>query len=132
MNKLWATSFFLKCSKFNLAFQNEGKNSEKVFSFWDNCMWMGCIKLSLFGREHLRTAVIVLTNSLKLFHITIREFLPLNCPPVEQQILSRCCRSKMNRVETRLPCSFWKGNLKGDFLDICPTTFFVGGSLRNE
>ena len=47
-------------------------------------MWMGCIKLSLFGREHLSTAVIVLTNSLYLWDITKRDFLPVNCVPVEQ------------------------------------------------
>ena len=45
-------------------------------------MWMGCIKLSLFGREHLSTALIVLTKGLKLSHITKRDFLQLNCVPV--------------------------------------------------
>ena len=57
---------------------------QKLFSFWDNCMWMGCIKFSLLGREHLSMALIVLTNSLKLFHITKRDFLELNCLPVDQ------------------------------------------------
>ena len=47
-------------------------------------MWMGCIKLSLLGREHLSTAVIVLTNSLKLLHITKRDILELNCVLVDQ------------------------------------------------
>ena len=47
-------------------------------------MWIGCIKLSLLGREHLPTAVIVLTNSLNVWHITKRDFLQLNCLPVEQ------------------------------------------------
>ena len=47
-------------------------------------MWMGCIKLSLLGREHLSTALIVLTNSLKPLDITKRDFLQLNCFPVDQ------------------------------------------------
>ena len=47
-------------------------------------MWMGCIKLSLFGREYLSTALIVLTNSLKVLRITKMEFLQLNCLPVDQ------------------------------------------------
>ena len=47
-------------------------------------MWMGCIKLSLLGREHLSTALVVLTNSLKLSHIPKSDFLPLNCLPVDQ------------------------------------------------
>ena len=48
-------------------------------------MWMGCIKLSVLGREHLSTALIVLTNSLKLLHITKIEFLQLNCLLVDQK-----------------------------------------------
>ena len=100
INNLWLSSFFWKCSKFNLDFENAGKNPKNVFSFRDNCMWMSCIKLSLLGREHLSTAVIVLTNSLNLFHLTKRDFLPLNCLPVEQQICHRCCRSHLKRVET--------------------------------
>ena len=84
INKLGASPFFWKCSKFNLDFGNAGKNSEKVFSFWDNCLWMSCIKLSLLGRQHLSTALAVLTNSLKLFHITERDFLQLNCLLVDQ------------------------------------------------
>ena len=47
-------------------------------------MLMGSIKLSLLGTEHLSTALVVLTNSLKLFHIYKRDFLPLNCLSVEQ------------------------------------------------
>ena len=47
-------------------------------------MWMGCIKLSLFGREHLSTAVIVLRKSLNFSDITKRDFLKLNCVPVDQ------------------------------------------------
>ena len=47
-------------------------------------MWMGSIKLSLLGREHLSTAHIVLTNSLKLLHLTKSDFLQLNCLPDAQ------------------------------------------------
>ena len=47
-------------------------------------MWMGSIKLSLWGREHLSTAPIVLTNGLKLFHITKTDFFQLNCLPDDQ------------------------------------------------
>ena len=132
IKKLWASSFLWKYSKRNRNFENTLKNQEKVFSFWDKCLWMGCIKLSLFGREHLSTALIVLTNNLKLLHITKGEFLQLNYVPIEQQICRRCFRSDLNKVETRLPCSFWKGNLKPDFLHKYLTTIFAGRSLRNK
>ena len=42
-------------------------------------MGMGCIKLSLLARQPLSTALVVLRNSLKLLHITKRDFLQLNC-----------------------------------------------------
>ena len=45
---------------------------------------MGCIKLSVLGREHLPTALIVLTNSLKLSHIPKRDFFPLKFLFVDQ------------------------------------------------
>ena len=47
-------------------------------------MWMGYIKLSVLGREHLPTALIVLRNGLKLSHITKRDFLEVNCVPADQ------------------------------------------------
>ena len=47
-------------------------------------MWMSCHKLSPLGREHLPTAIIVLRKSLKLSHITKKDFLELNCLPVDQ------------------------------------------------
>ena len=46
---------------------------------------MGCLKFSLLGREHLSTAVIVLTNRLNLGHITKGDFLQLNCLPVDKK-----------------------------------------------
>ena len=77
----WAVRviFFWKCSKFNLAFKNGASNWENVFSFWDNCIWIGCLKVSLLRREYLLWAVNVWRNSLKNLHITKREFLQLNC-----------------------------------------------------
>ena len=47
-------------------------------------MWMGSTKLSLIGRQQLSTALIVLTNSLKLLHPTKSDFLQLNCLPDAQ------------------------------------------------
>ena len=75
---------FWKYSIFNVDFENTLKNGENVFGFWDNCMWMGCIKLSLFVRAHLSTTVVVLTNSLNLFFITKRDLLQLKCISSEQ------------------------------------------------
>ena len=36
INQLWGSSFFWKCSKFKVDFENLRKNPEKAFCFWDN------------------------------------------------------------------------------------------------
>ena len=45
--------------------------------------WVTLI-MSLLGKEHLATALMVLTNSFNLWLITKRDFLQLNFLPVEQ------------------------------------------------
>ena len=41
-------------------------NGEKVFGFWDNCIWKCCNKLPLLRREYLSSAVNGLTNRIKI------------------------------------------------------------------
>ena len=57
LQNLWGSSFFPKCSKSNLDFINAAKNSEKVFSFWYNCIWIGIVKLSLLRRGYFSLRV---------------------------------------------------------------------------
>ena len=72
--------FFWKCLKFNLHIKNAKRNRENNFSFWDNCIWIGCQKLSLLKREYLSSTVNMLTNILKNLHITKRHFLATQLP----------------------------------------------------
>ena len=46
------------------------KNSEKVFCFWDKCIWIVCIQLPLLIREYLSSAVNLLKKRLKNFHVS--------------------------------------------------------------
>ena len=78
--------FFWKCTKSNVDLGNAEKNSEKVFRFWDNWMWIGSLKFSLLRREYLSSAVNVLTNSLKLLYSTKTEFFRLNYLNSDQEI----------------------------------------------
>ena len=57
---------------------------KKFFVFEDNCIRIGCVKLSLLGKEYLSTAFNVLKNSLNIFHITKRDLLEFNCLPIDQ------------------------------------------------
>ena len=65
---------FSKGSKFNADSKNEQKNSEKTFCFWDKCIWIVTIHLSLLLREYLSLAVNVLRKGLKNFHVSKSDF----------------------------------------------------------
>ena len=84
MNQLWGSSFFWKFSKFKVDFENLRKNPEKAFSFWDNYVRNGCVKLSVLRREYLSSAVNVLTNSYKSLRLTKTDFFWLNYLPNDQ------------------------------------------------
>ena len=62
------------------------KNSQKIFSFWDNSIWKCCNKVPLSRREYLSSAVNVLTNSPKILHISQRDFFKSNCLHKDQYI----------------------------------------------
>ena len=74
-----AIFFFWICSKFHLDFKNSEKNCEKVYCFWDICIWIGWSKYWLLRTEYLPWAVNVLTNDLKILHITKSDFFKFNC-----------------------------------------------------
>ena len=48
LKKLWGSCFFAKRSKFQIDFKMAAKNSENLFCFSDNCMWIGNVILPLF------------------------------------------------------------------------------------
>ena len=83
IHRLWGSSFF---SKFNVDLKNQHKNREKEFCFWDNMIWIGCLKLSLLRRKYLSLAVNVLANSLKILHSTDIDFFQLNYVHSDQKI----------------------------------------------
>ena len=54
------------------------KIEKKAVCFLDNGVRIGCLKLFLLRREYLSSAVNVLTNTYKAFHLTKTEFFRLN------------------------------------------------------
>ena len=50
------------------------KKIQKKFWFWDKCIWLLSIELSLLTTEYLSPAVNVLTKSLKTFHVSKNNF----------------------------------------------------------
>ena len=63
IQNLWGSSFFSKYSKFNQDFKNAARNSEKVFCFWDNCISIGIVKLSLLRTGSFSLAANVLPSN---------------------------------------------------------------------
>ena len=49
----------------------------KIFSFWDNCIWIGIVKLSLLRTGYCKSAANVLTSSPNVFHLNKRDFFQL-------------------------------------------------------
>ena len=77
------------------------------------------------------SAVNVLTKSPKIWHITKREFLQLNCVHSDQEIWQWCCCWDINSVSASLPCYLSKGPMKGVFLDFYLSTFFGVCKFKN-
>ena len=121
----------LRFQQLFLTFKTAEKNFEKIFSFRDNWIWIGCVTLSLLRREYLLLAVNVLPKSLQALYITKGDLFQLNCLHSDQQICSTCCRSDFNSVCVQLPRCFSKGALKKDFLNIYLITFFRVRNFRN-
>ena len=78
MQNLWGSSFDEKYLKFLLNSKNSPRDWTKVFCFWDNCIWIGIVKLSLLRTGYFSSAANVLTTTPKSGHVKNREFFQLN------------------------------------------------------
>ena len=125
--------FFSNFFKFKLDFKNQGKNLEKVICFWEICIWIGIVKLSLVRTGYFSSGANVLTSSPKIWHVIKRNVFQLNWLGVDQWIWQSCCDADFNGALARLPCSLPKGSPKLGFLDIYLTTFWesVISKLQN-
>ena len=76
IQKLWGSFFF---KRFEILTRFE-KCSEKlrVFCLWDNCIWIGIIKLSLLRTGYLSSAANVLTSSPNVWHVNKGDFFHLH------------------------------------------------------
>ena len=124
--------FVWKFSIFDIDLKNAQRNWQKGFCFWGNSVWIGCIKLSLLRTEYLSSAVNVLTDSLKILHVTKRDLFQLIYLHIHQWLWWRWCPWDGIRVSTLLPCCLLRCPLKRDFLDIYLITSFGVRNFGNE
>ena len=106
-------------------------NWEKVFCFWETCIWICCVKSSQLRREYLPWELSLLGDSFQILYVTNRDFLQVNCLHSDQWITQRCYRSNFNNVWASLPCCFLKDPLKLNFSQIDLTMFFVVRNFGN-
>ena len=74
IHKLWSSSFFSRCSNFDVDFKNATKSREKTLCFFDNCIEIGYGKFSLLRTEYFSSTVNLLTNSPEISDMTKRHF----------------------------------------------------------
>ena len=123
IKKLWRSSFYSKCPKCNIDFKNVAKNSEKVYCFWDHCIWIGIVKLSQWRTRYFSSAANVLTSSPKIWHANKRDLFLLNFLCSDRWIWSRCCDADYNSSAcARLLFCLSNSSLKRDHLEIYLTT----------
>ena len=70
--------FCSKCSKLILDFKNAAKIFKKLFSFSDNYIWIGIVKLSLLRTGYFSSAANVLIRRPKIWHVKIKYFFEHN------------------------------------------------------
>ena len=87
--------FFSEISK--SAFQKFSQQFKKFFCFWDNCIWIGLIKLSLLRTGYFSSASNVLTSIPKIWHANKRDFVGHNFLASDQWIWQRCCQQCLGR-----------------------------------
>ena len=124
IKKLSGSSFDSKCLKFNVDFKKAAKNSEKVYCFWDHCIWIGIVKLFQLRTRYFSSAANMLTSSPKIWLANKRDLFQLNLLGSDWWIWLRCCDADYNSAWARLPCCFSKGSPKREFLDFYLTMFW--------
>ena len=78
IQNLWGSYFAPNLLKFNLNFKKAAKNKENLFCLWDNCIWIGIVKLSLVRTGYILSAANMLTSSPNIWHVKKRDVFQLN------------------------------------------------------
>ena len=76
--KIYECHLFSKCLKFNLDLKNATKKWKNNFGFWDYCIWISIVKMSVLRTGYFSSAANVLPSSPKVLHVNKRDFFQLN------------------------------------------------------
>ena len=67
-----------------------------MFWFWDKCIWLVCIHLSLLIREYLSQTVTVLRKGLKNFYVSKSDF----CNSITSTVITQDDKGALIKIES--------------------------------
>ena len=76
--------------------KTQKKILKKQFCFWDKCIWLVCIHLSLLITEYLSQAVTVLRKGLKNFHVSESDF----CSAITFTVIAQDDKGALIKIES--------------------------------
>ena len=126
--------FFSKCWKFLVDFTILETNSENIFNFGDNWIWIGCVKHSVLAREreYLLLGVAMLTNSLKILDTTENQSCEHNFLQKDKKVWENYCRADVSSVSDHSTCWLSISVETWGFLGISVTTLFAVYNFRRK
>ena len=124
-------TFFKKCSKFYRHFENAEKNREKFVVFRDDCISIGCVKVSLLRREYLWRALSVLKNSPNILLITKRDFFQTQLLLQWSVNMVKMASFRFQQCLIPFTMLLVEGSSQTRLLDIFLTTFFAMYNFGN-
>ena len=123
--------FFQNAQNFVQILKNAIKFWEYIFCFSHNSVSTCCGNFSYLWRKYMWSAVNVLPNSPKIWHITKRGVFQLNFSWIYRKLGSECYIVSFSSVWYPWTRSFWKAVEKEELSGIEVTTFLWVNKFRN-
>ena len=124
--------FFSKRLKFDVDSRYRTKEWIEVFGFQGNCIWFGDVQFSPSRTGYLSSAVSVLRNTPKNWHITKGDIFQIKFSQSNEKIWWKCSHADFTRVWDPLTCWLSKGVPERYFLESGLTTLFTFCNFRNK
>ena len=111
--------------------RNGTKNTEKVFRFSDNYIWIWSSKVSQYRTVYLPSAVNLLTNTTKTSANARRDIFQINFPDNDEKTWQKCFHVNFARICDAFTCWYSKRVPKRHFLDSGLSKIFTVSNFGN-
>ena len=76
----------------------KNKNWHQFSCFWDNCLWIGCVKVFVLRKEYFPRVVNALANTFQILHISKRDF----SNPIAFTVINNYAKGGVAQISTVL------------------------------